>query len=568
VKLFKTRGSRSAYVGTYSATERLPHAQPPVRHPSRSFPEIVSEEIMAKIQRAILSVTDKTGLVEFARRLSAQNVELISTGGTARVLRDAGLTVRDISDLTGFPEMLDGRVKTLHPKVHGGILHVRSNPAHVAAIKEHGIEPIDMVVVNLYAFEKTAGKAGVHFEEIIENIDIGGPSMVRSAAKNFQDVAIVTSAADYETIASELEQHAGELSLKTKWRLAQQAFATTAAYDTAIANALAEISVDDAAHFDITHVGTSASFPETLRLQFGKAFDLRYGENPHQKAALYSDGSGKGVANGRPLQGKELSYNNIVDLQAAWDLAQEFTEPVCAIIKHTNPCGTATGATLKDAYLRALECDPISAFGAVIGVNRAIDGDAAAEMAKLFVEAIAAPSFTPEAREAFAQKKNLRLVEIADLKQKWVLKNVSGGVLVQDNDVHPLTEADLKVVSKRRPTAEEMRALLFAWKVCKHVKSNAILYARDGQSVGVGAGQMSRVDSARIGAEKAVLPLTGTVAASDAFFPFPDGVEVIAKAGATAIIQPGGSVRDQEVIDTADRLNLAMVLTGVRHFRH
>jgi phosphoribosylaminoimidazolecarboxamide formyltransferase/IMP cyclohydrolase len=526
------------------------------------------EEIMAKIERAILSVTDKTGLVEFAGRLAAQGVELISTGGTARVLREAGLKVRDISDLTGFPEMLDGRVKTLHPKVHGGILHVRSNPAHVAAVKEHGILPIDMLVVNLYAFEKTAGKPGVHFEEIVENIDIGGPSMVRSAAKNFQDVAIVTSASDYDPIAGEMEQHAGELSLKTKWRLAQIAFATTSAYDTAIANALAEISVDDAGKFDITQMGQSASFPETLRLQFQKAFDLRYGENPHQKAALYGDGSGKGVANGRQLQGKELSYNNIVDLQAAWDLAQEFSEPVCAIIKHTNPCGTAIGETLKQAYLRALECDPVSAFGGVIGVNGVIDGEAATEMAKLFVEAIAAPGFTPEAREAFAKKKNLRLVEITELKQKWVLKNVSGGVLVQENDVRPLTEADLKVVSKRPPTAEEMRTLLFAWKVCRHVKSNAILYARDGQSVGVGAGQMSRVDSARIGAEKAVLPLSGTVAASDAFFPFPDGVEVIAKAGATAIIQPGGSVRDQEVIDTADRLNLAMVVTGVRHFRH
>jgi phosphoribosylaminoimidazolecarboxamide formyltransferase/IMP cyclohydrolase len=523
---------------------------------------------MAKIQRAILSVTDKTGVVEFARRLAALGVELISTGGTAGVLRDAGLRVRDISDLTGFPEMLDGRVKTLHPKVHGGILHVRSNPAHVAAIAEHGIEPIDMLVVNLYAFEKTVGKEGVKFEEIVENIDIGGPSMVRSAAKNFQDVAIVTSAADYEDVASEMEKQAGELSLRTRWELAQKAFATTAAYDASIANALAEITLDATAHFDLSRLGKSARFPQTLRLQFHKAFDLRYGENPHQKAALYSDGSGKGVANCRPLQGKELSYNNIVDLQAAWELAQEFTEPVCAIIKHTNPCGTATGATLKEAYLRALECDPVSAYGAVIGVNGVIDGEAAASMAKLFVEAIAAPGFTFEAREAFAKKKNLRLVEIADLRRKWTLKNISGGVLVQENDARSLTKADLKVVSKRPPTAGEMRALLFAWKVCKHVKSNAILYARDGQSVGVGAGQMSRVDSARIGAEKAVLPLAGTVAASDAFFPFPDGVEVIAQTGATAIIQPGGSVRDQEVIDTADRLNLAMVFTGVRHFRH
>jgi phosphoribosylaminoimidazolecarboxamide formyltransferase/IMP cyclohydrolase len=523
---------------------------------------------MARIQRAILSVTDKTGLVDFARRLAALGVEMVSTGGTARALREAGLAVRDISDLTGFPEMLDGRVKTLHPKVHGGILHVRSNPEHVAATREHGIQPIDMLVVNLYAFEKTANKPGVHFEEIIENIDIGGPSMVRSAAKNFQDVAIVTSVADYDAIAGEMETNSGELSLKTKWRLAQKAFATTSAYDTAIANALAEIPVDEAGKFDISHVGRPKGFPETLRLHFHKAMDLRYGENPHQKAALYSDGSGTGVANGRQLQGKELSYNNIVDLQAAWDLAQEFTEPVCAIIKHTNPCGTATGADLREAYLRALECDPVSAFGGVIGVNGVIDGPAAEEMAKLFVEAIAAPGFTAEARAAFAKKKNLRLVEIAELRQRWVLKNVSGGVLMQDNDYRPITEADLKIVSKRQPTAEEMRAMLFAWKVCKHVKSNAILYARDGQSVGVGAGQMSRVDSARIGAAKAVLPVKGTVAASDAFFPFPDGVEVIAQAGATAIIQPGGSVKDAEVIEAADRLNLAMVFTGVRHFRH
>ncbi|HUO61797.1 MAG TPA: bifunctional phosphoribosylaminoimidazolecarboxamide formyltransferase/IMP cyclohydrolase [Candidatus Acidoferrales bacterium] len=522
---------------------------------------------MAGIQRAILSVTDRSGLVDFARRLAALGVELISTGGTARTLREAGLTVRDISDLTGFPEMLDGRVKTLHPKVHGGILHIRSNKEHVAAVREHDIAPVDMVVVNLYAFEKTAAKPGVHFEEIIENIDIGGPSMVRSAAKNFQDVAIVTSPADYDAIATELEQGGNTLTLATKWRLAQRAFATTAAYDSAIASALERITFADG-KFDITHVNEPDKFSETLRLNFQKAFDLRYGENPHQKAALYSDRSGRGVANGKQLQGKELSYNNIVDLQAAWDLAQEFIEPVCAIIKHTNPCGTAIGATLVEAYKRALECDPVSAFGGVIGVNRPVDAATAEEMVKLFVEAIAAPGFDPDALAIFGKKKNLRLVEIANLQQKWVLKNVSGGVLVQDNDVRPLTEADLKIVTKRAPTVEEMRALLFAWKVCKHVKSNAILYARDGQSVGVGAGQMSRVDSARIGAEKALLPLNGTVAASDAFFPFPDGVEVIASKGATAIIQPGGSVRDNEVIETADRLGLAMVFTGVRHFRH
>jgi phosphoribosylaminoimidazolecarboxamide formyltransferase/IMP cyclohydrolase len=494
-------------------------------------------------------------------------VELVSTGGTAKVLRDAGIPVKDIAELTGFPEMLDGRVKTLHPKVHGGILHIRENAEHQASVKEHGILPVDMVVANLYAFEKTASKPDIEFQDVIENIDIGGPSMVRSAAKNFQDVAVVTSPADYDAIVMEMKSTGGSLSLKTKWGLAQKAFATTAAYDSAIASTLESIGAPEGDGREFTF-GAGATFPETMRLTFHKAFDLRYGENPHQKAALYSDGSGKGIANGKQLQGKELSYNNIVDLQAAWDLAHEFDEPVCAIIKHTNPCGTAVGKTLKEAYVRALECDPVSAFGGVIGVNRAIDQDTATEMAKLFVEAIAAPGFDAAARQVFAAKKNLRLVEVVAVEQKWVLKNVSGGVLLQDNDVRPLTEADLKVVTERQPTEQEMRDLLFAWKVCKHVKSNAILYARLGQSTGVGAGQMSRVDSAKIGAMKSVLGIKGSVAASDAFFPFPDGVEEIAKAGATAIIQPGGSVRDQEVIDTANRLGLAMMLTGVRHFRH
>jgi phosphoribosylaminoimidazolecarboxamide formyltransferase/IMP cyclohydrolase len=516
-----------------------------------------------KVQRAILSVTDKTGLAEFARKLAGMGVDLISTGGTAKLLRDSGIAVKDISEITGFPEMLDGRVKTLHPKVHGGILHRRENAAHRSAVAEHGIQPIDMVVVNLYAFEKTAAKSGARFEELIENIDIGGPSMIRSAAKNFQDVAVVTSPGDYDAIAEEMSGTAGSLSSETKWRLAQKAFATTAAYDSAIASTLERVSANG--NFELQK---PEAFPETLRLSFHKVTDLRYGENPHQKAAMYSDGSGTGVANGRQVQGKELSYNNIVDLQAAWDLAQEFEEPVCAIIKHTNPCGTATGRTLAEAYQRALECDPVSAFGGVIGVNRPVDGAAAEEMAKLFLEVIAAPSFEKSAIEKFAAKKNLRLVEITNSPQKWVLKNVSGGMLVQDADLHQLKESDLKIVTRRQPTPEEKRALLFAWKVCKHVKSNAILYARDGQTVGVGAGQMSRVDSCRIGAQKAVLPLKGTVAASDAFFPFPDGVEEIAKAGATAIIQPGGSVRDQEVIEAADRLGLAMVFTSVRHFRH
>jgi phosphoribosylaminoimidazolecarboxamide formyltransferase / IMP cyclohydrolase len=524
---------------------------------------------MAKIQRAILSVTDKTGLTEFARKLAALGVELVSTGGTARQLREAGIAVQDISDLTGFPEMLDGRVKTLHPKVHGGILHRRADAAHRAAVAEHGIPAIDMVVVNLYAFEKTAAKPGVQMEELIENIDIGGPSMIRSAAKNFHDVAVVTSPSDYDALAEEMTKMGGELSPATRWKLAQKAFATTAAYDSAIASTLEKIEKASSDGKDAPFpIAPTGDFPPTLRLLFKKTMDLRYGENPHQKAAMYSDGSGNGVGNGKQLQGKELSFNNIVDLQAAWDLAQEFEEPVVAIIKHTNPCGTATGRTLVEAYKRALECDPVSAFGGVIGVNRVIDAAAAEEMAKLFLEVIAAPGFDDAAKEKFASKKNLRLVEVVPSDQKWVLKNVSGGMLVQDADFRPLTEADLKVVTKRPPTAQEKRALLFGWKVCKHVKSNAIVYVRDGQSVGVGAGQMSRVDSCKIGAMKAQLPLKGTVAASDAFFPFPDGVEEIAKAGATAIIQPGGSVRDQEVIDAADRHGMAMIFTGVRHFRH
>lgn len=524
---------------------------------------------MSKIQRALLSVTDKTGLADFARKLVDLGVELISTGGTAKLLRDSGIPVSDISELTGFPEMLDGRVKTLHPKVHGGLLYVRSNPAHVAAVQEHGIKPIDMVVVNLYAFEKTASKPGVEFQEIIENIDIGGPSMVRSAAKNFQDVAIVTSPADYAALAEELAKNNGELSLATKWQLAQKAFATTAAYDSAIASTLEKIGAPGAA------IEGAKEFPKALRLKFEKVQDLRYGENPHQKAALYSDGSGSGIANGKQLQGKELSYNNIVDLQAAWDLAAEFDEPFCAIIKHTNPCGSAIGTNLIEAFQRAFECDPASAFGGVIALNRPVDGPTAEAIAglrhggvALFIECIIAPSFDQAARERFAKRKDLRLLEVAPSPMPHVIKAVSGGILMQDNDLHKLSPADVKVVTERKPTEGEMNDLLFAWKVCKHVKSNAILYAKDGRGIGVGAGQMSRVDSAKIGAAKAVLPLKGSVAASDAFFPFPDGVEEIAKAGATAIIQPGGSVRDQDVIDTANKLGLAMAFTGVRHFRH
>ena len=529
------------------------------------------------ITRALLSVTDKSGLLAFATRLSAMGVELVSTGGTAKMLRDGGLAVRDISDLTGFPEMLDGRVKTLHPKVHGGILHIRGNAEHVAAVNEHAIEPIDMVVVNLYAFEKTASKPGVAFAEIIENIDIGGPSMVRSAAKNFADVAIVTAAADYDSIADEMEANSGSLSLATRWRLAKAAFATTAAYDTAIANALETLGESDGTHtqpaaFDETAV------PLALRINMPLKGTLRYGENPHQTAAVYTDGTAKGIANAKQLQGKELSFNNLVDLDACWELASEFTDPACAIIKHTNPCGAATGATLLDAYLHALEADPVSAFGGVIGLNRELDGEAAEAIAKLFVEAIVAPAFSPAALEALAKKKNLRLLQIDPAHPKKALKQISGGMLMQDADRGSLASVELKIVTKRQPTPEELAALRFAWTVTKHVKSNAVVYARAaasasdsvvyGQTVGIGAGQMSRVDAARFGAMKAVLPLAGTVAGSDAFFPFPDGLETVAQAGATAIIQPGGSVRDAEVIETADRLGIAMAFTGMRHFRH
>jgi phosphoribosylaminoimidazolecarboxamide formyltransferase/IMP cyclohydrolase len=519
-----------------------------------------------QIRRALLSVTDKTGLVDFARVLACFGVELVSTGGTATALRAAGLSVKDISDLTGFPEMLDGRVKTLHPKVHGGLLYIRGNQEHEAAVAAHGIEPIDMVVVNLYAFEKTAGQHGVAFGHLIENIDIGGPSMVRSAAKNFEDVAIVTRVSDYPALIEELKFNNGALDRATRWRLAKQAFALTAAYDSAIANTLDQIA--EAPAPQAVAEPDTASLPSTLRINMPLAQSLRYGENPHQRAALYADGSGLGVAEAIQFQGKELSFNNLVDLDACWELVQEFSEPAVIIVKHTNPCGAAIGSSILDAYQKALACDPLSAFGSVIGINREVDAAAADEIAKLFVEAIAAPGFTTEARARFAAKKNLRLVEVHSAPTRPVAKHVSGGMLLQDADTASVAESELDVKTWRPPTAEELRSLLFAWRVCKHVKSNAIVYARDGQTIGIGAGQMSRVDAARFGAMKAVLPLAGCVAASDAFFPFPDGLEAVAAAGATAVIQPGGSVNDEKVIAAADKLGLAMVFTGIRHFRH
>jgi phosphoribosylaminoimidazolecarboxamide formyltransferase / IMP cyclohydrolase len=519
------------------------------------------------IRRALLSVTDKSGLVEFARALAGFGVELVSTGGTAKALREAGLAVKDISELTGFPEMLDGRVKTLHPRVHGGLLYIRGNAEHEAAVSAHGILPIDMVVVNLYAFEKTASQPGVAFGHLIENIDIGGPSMVRSAAKNFEDVAIVTRPEDYPDLIQEMKSANGAaLTRATRWRLARQAFALTAAYDAAIAGTLERIA--EAPAPQAPAAPDESELPPTLRINLPLKQSLRYGENPHQRAALYAATFGKGIAGARQLQGKELSFNNLVDLDACWELVQEFEEPAVIIVKHTNPCGAATGATVLQAYQKALASDPVSAFGGVIGINREVDEAAAEEIAKLFVEAIAAPAFSAEARDRFAAKKNLRLVEVQTAEPVPMLKQVSGGLLLQDADTGRVTESELKVVTWRPPTAEELRSLLFAWRVCKHVKSNAIVYARDGQTLGVGAGQMSRVDAARFGAMKAALPLKGCVAASDAFFPFPDGLETVAQAGATAVIQPGGSVRDDDVIAAADALGMAMVFTGIRHFRH
>jgi phosphoribosylaminoimidazolecarboxamide formyltransferase/IMP cyclohydrolase len=508
---------------------------------------------MAKIRRALISVTDKTGVVSLAARLREMGIEIVSTGGTARALREAGLAVRDVAEVTGFPEMLDGRVKTLHPKIAGGILAIRERAEHRRSLAEHGIPEIDLVVVNLYRFEEAAAKAGIAREELIENIDIGGPTMIRAAAKNYRDVAVMVSPADYEAVVEELRV-SGELSEATRWRLAKKAFHATADYDAAIG---ARLELEDFA----------SPLPATLNLRAPKAMDLRYGENPHQKAALYA-APGRGIAGAEQLQGKELSYNNLVDLDACWQLALEFAQPAAAIVKHTNPCGCAEQATLAEAYLKALECDPVSAYGSVIGFNRPVDEATARELAKLFVEAVAAPDYSAEALEILKPRKNLRLMRAAAGLDRLVVKSISGGYLAQTADTARLERAEAVVKTRREPSEEEWGALEFAWKVAKHVKSNAIVYARAGQTAGVGAGQMSRVDAVKLGAMKAVLPLAGTVVASDAFFPFPDGLEEAARNGATAFIQPGGSVRDAEVIAAADRLGAAMVFTGLRHFRH
>ena len=542
------------------------------------------------IRRALISVSDKTGIVDFARELAGFEVEIISTGGTAKALRDAGIPVRDISEITEFPEMMDGRVKTLHPRVHGGLLAIRDNSEHIAAMQQHGIEPIDMVVVNLYPFVETIKRPDVSREEAIEQIDIGGPAMIRSAAKNARDVAVVVATARYQSVLNEMRDHDGALSLKTRERLAHEAFQHTALYDTTIS---AYLSMNEA-RADIGTGGfaavggiVSSAAPAPAPAEFSieqfhgqlpdqkswtimKLTSLRYGENPHQIAALYQTDQTRGVANAQVLSGKEMSFNNYVDADAAWALVTDFKQTACAIIKHTNPSGVGLGESPAEAYRKALATDPVSAFGGIVAFNRAVDASAAEEVAKIFTEVLIAPDYEPAALEILKTKKNLRVLRLNNetTGKRLEFRHISGGMLVQTADDHQLDPKELKVVTTRQPTEGEIRALLFAWTVCKHTKSNAIVYAREGQTVGVGAGQMSRVDSVKIGAMRAQLPVQGSVLASDAFFPFRDGIDEAAKHGITAVIQPGGSVRDDEVIAAANEHGLAMVFTGVRHFKH
>lgn len=522
------------------------------------------------VKRALLSVSDKTGLVDLGKALAAHGVELLSTGGTAKALREAGLDVKDVAEVTGFPEMMDGRVKTLHPVVHGGLLALRDNDEHVAAMDAHSIGGIDLVVVNLYPFEETVAK-GAEYAEVIENIDIGGPAMIRSAAKNHGFVNVIVDTEDYAAVIAELEANKGATTYALRQRLAQTAYARTAAYDTAVSTWMAA---------QVGETPRRRTFGGTL------AQTLRYGENPHQQAAFYTDGSNRpGVATAKQHQGKELSYNNINDTDAAFELVSEFDPaqgPACAIIKHANPCGVGTGETMIEAYTRAFDCDRTSAFGGIIALNQTLDGATAEAISGIFTEVVIAPDADADALAIFAKKKNLRLLTTNGLATpdtaQLTARQVSGGWLVQDKDVGRITRDDLKVVTKRAPSEQELSDLLFAWTVAKHVKSNAIIYVKDGATVGVGAGQMSRVDSTRIAARKAQdmaeamglpAPLTqGSVVASDAFFPFADGLITAAEAGATALIQPGGSMRDDEVIAAADEAGLAMVFTNMRHFRH
>ena len=519
-----------------------------------------------RITRALISVTDKSGIVALARGLADFNVEILSTGGTATQIRNSGIRVTEVSDYTGFPEMMDGRLKTLHPKIHGGLLALRDNGEHMKALAEHGIGRIDMVVVNLYQFEKTVEKEGCTLETAIENIDIGGPTMLRAAAKNYPFVTVVTDPADYDAILKEMKETGGSISEGTNFRLAVKTFQLTARYDGAISNYLGRLDADGSAK----HL-----FPDTYTVQFSLAQDLRYGENPHQMAAFYRENNPllSAVSNARQLQGKELSYNNIMDSDAAWQAVSDLEKPAVVIMKHANPCGAATSdSDLASAYRKAMETDPVSAFGGIVALNRPVDRKTAEELAKTFLEVIIAPAFDDEAKAILGAKKNVRVLEIPVAPAKgdagYDFRRVVGGLLVQDRDRGKFDIRGAKVVTRRKPTEAEYDALDFAWRIVKHVKSNAIVYATKDQLVGVGAGQMSRVDSVKIAKMKAQLPTQGTVLASDAFFPFRDGLDMAAEAGVTAIIQPGGSVRDEEAIRAADEHGMAMIFTGVRHFKH
>lgn len=520
------------------------------------------------IKQALISVSDKTGVLEFARALVAMNVKLLSTGGTAKLLADNGLQVTEVADYTGFPEMLDGRVKTLHPKVHGGILARRDFPAHRDALAQHGIPTIDMVVVNLYPFQQTIAKDQCSLEDAIENIDIGGPAMLRSSAKNHKDVVVICDPSDYDTVLAEMRANQGEVGYETRFGLAKKVFAHTAQYDGAITNYFSSLGAD-------REHATRSAYPDTLNLQFTKVQDMRYGENPHQSAAFYRDVAtvDGALANYRQLQGKELSYNNIADADAAWECVKSFDGVACVIIKHANPCGVAVGVDAAEAYAKAFQTDPTSAFGGIIAFNCELDGKAAEAVSKQFVEVLIAPSFTEQARKVFESKQNVRLLEIplARAVNAYDMKRVGGGLLLQSADAKNVQVAELKVVTKKQPTPQQLQDMMFAWRVAKFVKSNAIVFCGNGMTLGVGAGQMSRVDSARIAsikAQNAGLQLAGSAVASDAFFPFRDGLDVVVAAGATCVIQPGGSMRDQEVIDAADEQGIVMALTGTRHFRH
>jgi phosphoribosylaminoimidazolecarboxamide formyltransferase/IMP cyclohydrolase len=524
------------------------------------------EDILIPIRRALLSVSDKTGLIDLAMYLNEAGAELLSTGGTAAHLRQARIPVADVSEFTGFPEILDGRVKTLHPRIHGGLLAMRANPSHMSEILAQGIQQIDMVVVNLYPFRETAAREGVLFEEVVEQIDIGGPSMIRSAAKNHAGVAVVTDPADYAGIIQEMKNHQGQLSPETCFKLAQKAFAATAAYDSAIA---AWFSGHSWSPDGPAKAGDALPSFEVLALQ--KVRDLRYGENPHQRGGLYQRVSCPigGVAGAEFLHGKELSYNNYMDADAAWNLVLEFDRDAAAVIKHTNPSGVAQADSLLKAYTLARDCDPVSAYGSVVALNRTVDSETAAELTKTFVEVVLAPDYSSGALEALRPKKNLRLLRVGP-KQAALLghRQIGGGFLVQDEDWRTVHRAELQVVTKRSPTEEEWEAMLFGWKVVKHVKSNAIVFSNAFRTLGIGAGQMSRVDSVNWGAQRATLSLQGCSMASDAFFPFPDGVIAASGYGVSAVIQPGGSIRDRDVIEAADSHDIAMVFTGIRHFRH